>query len=201
DADGPGDALDRIVRDLGVVEAGSLVLDEGMRADHAALVQDMLPGAHRAFTGQTLGRLRMRKGPEEFAALKESAHAADAAMGAAWAAMRAGMTEREVLGLARDAFKGRGASLLFGIVGAGGNGAFPHHQTGDAVLKEGQAVVMDIGARLNGYPSDITRMAIVGQAPDGYDAVHAVVEAAVEAALAAARPGWPRTRSTRPRGA
>lgn len=50
---------------------------------------------------------------------------------------------------------------------------------------------MDIGARKGGYYSDITRMAVVGQLPEGYAEVHAVVDAAVQAALAAIRPGVP----------
>jgi len=37
--------------------------------------------------------------------------------------------------------------------------------------------------------SDMTRMALIGKAPDGYDEIHEVVNAAVEAALAAAKPG------------
>ena len=48
---------------------------------------------------------------------------------------------------------------------------------------------MDIGAGMDGYSSDITRMALMGDGPDGYSEVHAVVDAAVEAALAIARPG------------
>lgn len=49
--------------------------------------------------------------------------------------------------------------------------------------------MIDIGGRRQGFPSDITRMAAVGRAPEGYAEVHAVVERAVQAALAAARPG------------
>jgi len=49
--------------------------------------------------------------------------------------------------------------------------------------------VMDIGGGMNGYSSDITRMALMGEAPEGYQGVHDIVEAAVQAALAAARPG------------
>ena len=82
-----------------------------------------------------------------------------------------------------------GAKPLFTIVGAGPNGAFPHHQTGETVLKSGDAIVMDIGAGMEGYSSDITRMAVMGTAPEGYDEIHAIVNAAVEAALAAAKPG------------
>ena len=74
-------------------------------------------------------------------------------------------------------------------MGAGGNGAFPHHQTGDTVLQSGDAVVMDIGGGMDGYSSDITRMAVIGTPPDGYGEIHAIVEAAVQAAMAAARPG------------
>jgi len=48
---------------------------------------------------------------------------------------------------------------------------------------------MDIGGGMNGYSSDMTRMAVLGTPPEGYEAVHAIVEAAVQAALKAARPG------------
>ena len=65
----------------------------------------------------------------------------------------------------------------------------PHHQTGDAVLRTGQAVVLDIGAGRDGFSSDMTRMAVLGEAPEGYAEVHAIVEAAVQAAMEVARPG------------
>ena len=189
DADGPDAALNRLLADFGAGDAGSIALDECMRADHAALVQDRLPKALRQFSETTVGALRMRKEDSEYAALKRNAGTADAAMQAAWAAMRVGMTELEVAEIARDSFRTAGAKPLFSIVGAGPNGAFPHHHTGETVLNEGDAVVMDIGAGMEGYSSDITRMAVMGAAPDGYDEIHAIVNAAVEAALQAARPG------------
>lgn len=189
DADGPYAAFDQLLSDFGAGNVGSIALDECMRADHAGLVQDRLQGASRVFSDTTIGALRMRKDADEYAALKQNAVSADRALQAAWAAMKPGMTEREVAEVARDSFTAAGAKPLFTIVGAGGNGAFPHHQTGDTALKTGDAVVMDIGAGLSGYSSDITRMAVMGHAPDGYDAVHAIVDAAVDAALNAAKPG------------
>ncbi len=86
-------------------------------------------------------------------------------------------------------FASEGASTLFAIIGTGGNGAYPHHATGDTVIREGDAIVIDIGARKGDFSSDITRMAILGEPPEDYAKVHAVVEAAVQAGLAAARPG------------
>jgi Xaa-Pro aminopeptidase len=189
DEEGPEAAFAGLLAALGAADARSIVLDETMRADFAGLVQDALPQAARQFGASTVGALRMRKDAAEYAALKKIALIGDDAMRAAWAAMQVGMTERDVATVVRDAFKAQGATPMFTIVGAGGNGAFPHHQTGDARLKHGDAVVMDIGGVSEGYPSDMTRMAVIGAPPEGYLQVHAVVEAAVRAALAVARPG------------
>ena len=189
DAEGPDSALGAVLADFGASGFSSLVLDECMRADHAALITDALPRAARQFTVGTIGALRMRKEPGEYRALKTNAKQADTAMKAAWAAIQPGMTELEVAQVARDTFAGMGARPLFSIVGAGRNGAFPHHHTGQSKLKAGDAVVIDIGAGFEGYSSDITRMVVLGDGPEGYAQVHDVVDRAVQAALTAARPG------------
>lgn len=189
DAEGPDKALTAALAALAPPTKPKLALDECMRADFALLLLDALPGARPVFTEENVGWLRMRKGAAEKAAIAANFTIADKAMQAVFAAIRPGRTERELAGVARDSFAAQGASVEFTIIGAGGNGAFPHHATGERALAEGDAVVIDIGGRQGGYPSDITRMAVVGEAPEGYDAVHAVVEAAVQAALAAARPG------------
>lgn len=189
DDDGPQAAFAALLKAAGATNAASLVLDETMRADFAGLVQEALPKARRQFTASTIGMVRMRKDADEYAALKRNAQIADTAMRTAWAQMAEGMTEADVAAIILQSFKNQNATLLFEIVGAAGNGALPHHHTGDAVLKAGDAIVMDIGASVEGYSSDMTRMAIMGSPPTGYQDVHAVVEAAVQAALAAARPG------------
>jgi Xaa-Pro dipeptidase len=189
DEDGAQAAFDALLVAADAQNARSIVLDETMRADFAGLVQDTLLQAKRQFALSTVGALRMRKDEAEYAVLKRNALTADAAMRAAWAQMRVGMTELEVAQLIRDSFSGQGVKPMFNIIGAGQNGAFPHHQTGQTVLKTGDAVVMDIGGAMDGYSSDMTRMAVMGTPPDGYMEVHAVVEAAVQAALKAAKPG------------
>lgn len=187
DDDGPKEALARVLKTVGGGQ--SLVLDETMRADFAALVMDGLPQATRQFTATTVGALRAQKDADEIEALRRSAAVADRAMQAGWAALRPGMTELELAAAVRDSFKDQGADPLFAIAASGPNGASPHHLTDETQIGAGQPVVMDIGARIGGYPSDITRMVSLGPPPDGYAEVHAVVEAAVQAAMAAARPG------------
>ncbi len=189
DANGPTDALEQLLEAQGGKPVRSIVLDETMRADHAALIQDRLMNASRQFCESTIGALRARKTPEEYTSLIANARIADEAMQAAWAAMRPGMTELEVAAVARDKFSELGAKPIFSIIGTGSNGAMPHHHTGDTVLKTGDVVVMDIGGARDGFSSDITRMAVLGEAPEEYDKVHAIVEAAVQAAIKVARPG------------
>ncbi len=189
DAEGPAGALKALLEATGADTARSIALDETMRADHAALVQDRLVNARRQFCETTVGALRARKTPAEYVVLKANARIADAAMQAAWDAMRPGMTEIEVADIVRGIFADHNAKPLFTIIGAGDNGAMPHHQTGETALQSGDAVVMDIGAGRDGLSSDITRMAVLDEPPEGYAEVHAIVEAAVQAAMDVARPG------------
>lgn len=189
DAEGPARALHECLTEAQAGTAVSIVLDETMRADFAALVQDALPNASRQFTATTIGALRMRKDESEYKTLKRNALIADTAMQKAWSEMRIGMTENDVAEIVRESFKSSNAVPLFNIVGAGPNGAFPHHHTGDTKLAQGDVVVMDIGGGQAGYSSDITRMASMGEPPAGYHDIHNVVEAAVQSAMAAAKPG------------
>lgn len=189
DEDGPQTALEAALDEIGARGVEKVALDETMRADFALLLLDTIPGARHSFTAETVGALRMRKDAAEFAKLKMNAGIADRAMQKAFASIRPGMTEQELAAVVKDHFASEGAVPSFWIVGAGGNGAFPHHQTGDRKLEEGDAVVIDIGARKEGFPSDITRMAVVGRPPEGYGQLHTIVEKAVQAALKAARPG------------
>ncbi len=188
DADGPDAALRAAVADMGA-GVGTLALDETMRADFAMLVQRVLPEAVIVFTESTVGRLRQIKDNGEIAALQTAAGIADRAMDAAMAAIRPGVREIEIVETVRRSFAEAGAVMQFAIVGSGPNSALPHHAPGPRRLRAGDAVVVDIGGKIDGYNSDITRMAVVGPEPEAFGTIHAIANAAVEAALDAARPG------------
>jgi len=192
DADGPHAALKDLLAATGVAPISpSIVLDETMRADFALLVLDALPGAHRRFTDDTVGYLRSRKDDAEYRALKTNAVLNDAAMAAAFAALKPGITEREIATIVREFYKANGATTEFTSVCFGPNGAFPHHHTGDTQLKDGDAVLIDIGGRSQGYPSDMTRVGYYGTAPEGFGQIHSILDRAVDAAIAAAMAGTP----------
>ncbi len=190
DADGPDAALAKLLADSNADRPGlKIALDETMRADFALLVIDALPGAKRGFLNDTVGYLRARKDEAEYALLKMNAVLNDGAMRAGFAALRESVTELEVGQAIRDYYIANGAKPEFVSVCFGDNGAFPHHHTGDRKLKRNEAVLIDIGGRKDGYPSDMTRVGIFGETPAGFDEVHGVLERAVQAAVDAAKPG------------
>lgn len=191
DAQGPARALDTALAATCPPSATPfrVALDEAMRTDFALAVLDRLPGANVVMARDVAGAVRMLKDQEEYRLLKENAAIADRAMLHALATIRPGLTEAEVAEAVTGAFAAEGAKVKFAIVATGPNGALPHHHTGAAVLSPGDAVVIDIGARRDGYCSDITRMAVLEHEPEGYGEIHAIVEDAVQAALKAARPG------------
>ena len=191
DADGPKAALDALFASLKLPTRPRVVIDETMRADFALLVLDSLTFADRQFTQMTVAALRSIKDDAEFGALKRNAIINDKVMVAAFDALREGITEDEVAAIIRDAYQSHGARREFISVCFGENGAFPHHTSGDRKLRNNEAVLIDIGGRSEGYPSDMTRVGTFGQSPADFDAVWEIVNRAVEATLAAVKPGNP----------
>jgi Xaa-Pro aminopeptidase len=164
-------------------------VDPEMRADHLLLLQEAIPNTKFVTASVAVRPLREVKSTEELRVIQAAAQAADDAVLAACSACLPGAMERDVGEAAAAAFRAAGCEVLFTIVAGGANGAYPHHHSGRRVLDAGDAVVIDIGARLNGYASDITRMAFVGVPNKRYLEVHGVVEAAVQAGLGATRAG------------
>jgi len=105
-----------------------------------------------------------------------------------------GRSEREIsaelearmraLGADRQAFPGTGL-----IVGAGPNSASAHHQCGDTRIQRGDTVLIDWGAELHSYRSDMTRTFFIGSVPEYAQRAYPVVEQAMLRAAAALRPG------------
>ncbi|GAB3663665.1 Xaa-Pro peptidase family protein [Actinocorallia lasiicapitis] len=162
-----------------------------MWAMMALRFRDAMPGVHQVAAGEVMRQLRMRKTPAEVEALREAGAAIDRVHRRVPEFLRAGRTEREVGGDIADAILEEGhATVDFVIVGSGPNGASPHHELSDRVIRPGEPVVVDIGGTMpSGYCSDSTRMYCVGQPPADFLDYYGVLQAAQEAACHAVKPG------------
>jgi Xaa-Pro aminopeptidase len=179
--------------DLLPADARVLSVDYHMPAVHALNAQAIVPGAELTLAGETIAQLRMRKSSDEVTALAAAGAAIDRVQARIAEWLRPGRSENEVAADIAAAIVDEGHERPdFVIVGSGPNGASPHHEASDRVIRAGDVVVIDIGGPMpSGYFSDCTRTYVVaGDAvPDRVREVYEVVRAAQAAGVAAVRPG------------
>ena len=137
-------------------------------------------------------RLRAVKDDGELASLERACAITATAFLALADELRVGMSEVQVARRLEQIFGELGADdrSFETIVGSGAAGALPHHSPSRQSLAEGDLVVIDAGALVDGYHADMTRTWIVGREPDPWQAdLHAQVDAAAGAARQAVTPG------------
>jgi Xaa-Pro aminopeptidase len=172
----------------------------GLEADHVSWSEqrryddDWFGDATLVATSGLVEGLRITKDAGEVARIETACAIADAALDAVAPLLDDGPTEAE-LALALDTeMRRRGADdISFDtIVASGPNGSRPHHAPSDRTIERGDLVVIDFGALVDGYHSDMTRTLAVG----GRDALDPtqqrmvdVVTAAQAAGVAAVRGG------------
>jgi Xaa-Pro dipeptidase len=162
-----------------------------MRLLEARILQRYAPGAELAPADDLFAELRMVKGDAELDTMRRAVAVAERAFTAWVPQLRIGMTEREAAARLIAALLANGADALAfdPIVCAGPNGAMPHAHPGRRPFQPGDWLVVDWGATVDGYASDITRMVVFGE-PDGEMAnIHEIVVRANEAGRAAVAPG------------
>jgi Xaa-Pro aminopeptidase len=135
--------------------------------------------------------LRIVKDDGEVARIGEAGRIADEALASVRPRLTEQLTERE-FGLELDtAMRRLGADDVSfeTIVASGPNGAKPHHRPGDRRIAEGDLVVLDFGALVDGYHSDMTRTVAVGSLDGTQRRMYEVVAESQAAGVAAVRPG------------
>jgi Xaa-Pro aminopeptidase len=148
-------------------------------------------GGRLVNVGERVSALREVKDAGEVGLMRTAAAIADAALEDVVTAGLRGRSEREVAWAIEQAVRNGGAeAVAFAtIVATGAQGALPHAIPGDATIADGDLVVIDMGARFDGYHSDITRTFAAGRPASDERAVYDIVHAAQLAGLAAVRGG------------
>jgi Xaa-Pro aminopeptidase len=183
DAAGPRQAIEEALARLDAGPVAVLAVDSLMRADALLLLQEIAAPERSLAADGLLSALRIRKSEAEIEGLARSAALADEALMAGADACRPDATELDVAWAVKKHFFENGAETVdFVIVASGPNGAFPHHETGSRRLQVGEPIIIDTGATLDGYKSDITRVVHLGEP-------HAEIWAAYEAVKDANRRG------------
>lgn len=152
---------------------------------------ERLAGVELVPTTELVELLRLRKDAGEVARIEAAAGITDAAVAAVLPLLLDGATELDVAAELDHRVRRLGASgsAFETIVAAGLNGALPHARPTARPIAEGDLVVIDVGATVDGYRSDMTRTYVVGE-PTADQRRHLDVVAEAQAAgVAAVAPG------------
>ncbi len=139
-----------------------------------------------------VAELRRAKDPRELALMREAAAATHRGHMAGIRKARAGMSERALqVEIEVEFFRAGAERTAYGsIVGGGPNAATLHSTPTDREFGEGELILVDAGAEVGGYASDVTRTYPVSPRFEGVQRdLYALVLAVQERAIAGARPG------------
>jgi Xaa-Pro aminopeptidase len=172
----------------------------GLEADHVSwadqrrYAEAWFPGASVVPTSGLVEGLRTTKDVGEVARVEAACAIADAALADVVPSLASGPTEAELARALDARIRDLGADDISfeTIVASGPNGSRPHHRPGRRRIAEGDLVVVDFGALVDGYHSDMTRTLAVGgpaALTEEQRRMVAVVAEAQAAGVDAVRPG------------
>jgi Xaa-Pro aminopeptidase len=155
-------------------------------------IQELLPlGASLRPVGAMVEALRMVKSPAEIELIRRSVAVNSGAFDAALKRARIGMKESELAAEIEYQMRLLGAEkpAFDPIVAAGKRSALPHAEPGADALRNNRLLLIDIGATVDGYASDMTRVAFLGRPGRKVRSLYRAVLEAQLAGIDAVRPG------------
>ena len=172
--------LDRLGFDPGQMNVG----------EHTELKKHLKPIRLVAAAGLASG-MRVQKDAGEVEATRRAIDVAQKAFDRLREWIKPGQTERQLAARLEFEMKMLGAQgpSFPSIVAVGANSSLPHYEPGDGVVTENDPILIDWGAQVNWYSSDLTRMIWPGKTPPKMVEINRVVHEAHDRAIAAVRPG------------
>ncbi|HEX7976743.1 MAG TPA: Xaa-Pro peptidase family protein [Anaerolineales bacterium] len=178
----------------GLLDSNVGIEPRRLRVMELRLLEGAAPHARFIPAEDSLAALRMSKDESEIYNMQRAIDVAQQALLATLPQIRIGMTERELASELTLQLLRSGSEPEFPfspIVSGGPNGANPHATPSDRPLAQGDLLVIDWGAGVDGYFSDLTRTFAIGEVEPEFKRIAQVVLEANAAGRAATRPGIP----------
>ncbi len=142
-------------------------------------------------TYDLVAELRSVKDEAELARIAAAASIVDVVLEQCYEHFKQGISELEIAQMLDDGMRGAGAQgpAYETIVAAGANAALPHAKPSTKSLLDGELLVIDVGALLDGYRSDMTRTFMIGEHTSKAREIYEIVSQAQAAGVAAVKPG------------
>jgi Xaa-Pro aminopeptidase len=191
---GPGSRLpDFTAETIGKLGLSSVGIEaDAVTVSFCEKLREALKATPIANTANLVESLREIKDDEEIATIRQAVKIAEEVFCDLRGKIAAGQSEKRVADELEYAIRLRGGtcSAFPSIIGVGPRAALPHGRpTPDAKIGDFDFVLIDWGARYQGYHSDLTRVLVTGKLSPQLQKVYEVVLAAQAAAIATIRPG------------
>jgi Xaa-Pro aminopeptidase len=178
----PGMTSDSGWRKLGL-EANSISYDSYKRLNKATKTSQV--SLKLVATAGIVEQLRSIKEPEELVFLKKAVELTDTVFEQAKSAIRPGITEKKAAWEIEKTLRQEGSEgIPFEIiVASGSNSALPHAQPTEKAICADEPVLIDMGARVNGYCSDFSRTIFFGKTNRTFRRIYDIVLKAQTSAI------------------
>lgn len=170
---------------------GRIGVEETVRYFAVDGLQKAMPGATVVNGAPVVRGCRMHKSPAEIALMQIAADITIAAYRHTAPQIEAGMTPGQIGGLMKAATQALGGQSEFELILLGEASAYPHGSGKPQAVKDGEVVLMDCGATVHGYQSDISRTFVYGKASARQRQVWDQMRKGQDVAFAAAKLGTP----------
>ncbi len=158
--------LGEMLRELGLSNARIGIETSYMPVANYMVLTKHMPEARLVDGEAAFEYARLIKTPAEIELFRLAAYLTDKAIGTAFAQTRPGDSEKEIAALMQANILWAGADVLTNNAetNAGPRGAHVHTWPRDVAVLLGEVVHSDFGGQFGGYRTDMSRMAVLGQA-------------------------------------
>jgi Xaa-Pro dipeptidase len=163
--------------------------DDSLPAARVTALGERVPAFKLTSASTAFAEARAVKGPYEIDCLQRALHVAEEGINTVLGLLAAGVTEREAATAFEHEVTRKGATPYCTIIAFGAGSAVPAPWPSDRALRSGDLVRFDLGCIVEGYRSDVARMAVLGEPTARQQSVFDALYAGVGAALDAVRPG------------
>jgi len=170
-------------------EGGYLIWDTYQKAKEKASQHS--PPVELIALSNLVEEIRKIKGPEEIDMISRSAQLMGDVLAQVIEELRPGQVEKDIAWKIETLTRKQGAdgAAFPPIVASGPNGALPHAVPTERKIGKGEPIILDVGAKVDGYCSDMTRTVFLDTPPSDFKEIYKVVRKAQVFALESVRPG------------
>ncbi len=172
-----------LVKPIAIEETTRNFISTGLKTANSAV---------ELVSGQPITRgCRMFKSPAELDLMQAANDVTMTAYRHIYPKIEVGMTRRDIAAMMSEATRQLGANVQFSLVLIGPSSSFPHGSEIEYKVKDGEVILMDCGASVHDYQSDISRTWVMGEANAEQRRVWNIVKRGQELALETAQIGTP----------